>query len=88
MIAGVVNPVRKVGDVARTTLPVPVTAHADGTPVLVVLHSGPVARLERATPLIPTTVVAPPVDVLVASPVRAVNDPDPPTAVGTPLWHV
>ena len=51
-----------------------------GAPVVVVLHNGPVARPERSTPLIPLTVVAPPVDVLTASPLSAVNVPLPPNA--------
>jgi len=53
-------------------------AAIDGTPVLVVFLSIPVAKLESSVLLIPITVVAPPVDVLVASPVSVVKVPDPP----------
>jgi hypothetical protein len=72
--AGVTN----VAEVTRTTFPVPENPTEDGTPVLVVLNRKPVANPESRVPLSPTTVVAPPVDVLVASPVRAVNVPLPP----------
>ena len=56
-------------------------AAIDGTPVLVVFLRMPVARLESKVLLMPLTVVAPPVDVLVASPVRALNVPLPPDTV-------
>ena len=51
---------------------------ATGTPVVVVLHSGPLARPDSSAPLMPLTVVAPPVDVLTASPESALNVPEPP----------
>jgi hypothetical protein len=57
----------------------------EGIPVPVVFLSNPVASVESLVPLRPTTVVAPPVAVEVASPVSALNVPlPPPTAVGTP----
>lgn len=65
--------------VVPTTAPVGATTVVTA-PVVVVIFANPVESPERSVPLIPTTVVAPPVDVLVASPVRAENDPPPPPA--------
>jgi hypothetical protein len=46
-------------------------------------------RLESSTLLMPCTTVAPPVDVLVASPDRVTKVPEPPpTSAHVPLWQV
>jgi hypothetical protein len=45
-----------------------------------VIFKIPVDKPESSVPLRPTTVVVPPVLVLVASPVKATKDPDPPVA--------
>ena len=56
-----------------------------GTPVPVVFFKMPVPRPESRVLLMPLTVVAPPVAVLVASPVRAENTPVP-DVKSTPFW--
>jgi len=58
-----------------------------GTPVEVVFFTMPVAKPDSMVPLIPLIVVAPPVAVLLASPVRAVNTPDPGLTTNCPALH-
>ena len=64
--------------------------HGFGELVVVYITACPAVGMnpvQNGTPFNPFTVVVPPVAVLVASPVSAVNVPLPATGCGTPLWH-